>query len=805
MKHKFLFSLGLTSSILLLGSCQDEDFGYSQGEVHQSYLNRKYAEEFAKAFPNVDPNHTWMCAPDTFGVESLIEGAMTRAYDPSKQIVITSSGTSTTTEAEAEAILSTEKDSKGKFIGKLPEAQDNRGQVSQSFEYFAVKDYKDGYQEYTVTPMFWGRKFCDANQIGIYYIGNDNQKHDLDPFWDDQAKRNIYVRYTDRHEELVAITDQQINEDPNWSNYAQHVSLGHKCSVCGIDIIAKDKDKKNGWRENPKPNSGFAHKYIELTTEDSEEEWDTQLIITSNRPWNGGDDFVLELTYQVTGDVDLTEMYYEFQSTPGRTVCSRYTKPNVRREYTEEEGTNIISFEHGDEWAEWKTIKIYGKIPFKGDCDGTYKDEKIKTIAINLAKSPGTNYIYRFSNIKWYYKWDNDFNTKLHTDAGLPSSCTQGKYPIEYYKLPDYKIQVPVGMKWGFYLKTKKQQNDANNYGQIWYSNSKFNEVTDKDKNHGFVSAAATYQITDPSNPDRAITYCCFEDAACRLHEYEKDNKGNDIKQKYEGKTLIWNEGNCHCGYGHYDTDYNDIILRIVSDPVVVSSYKSLKYRVMCEDLGGTWDWDFNDIVYDVEYSDAENENDQNAKAKIQVKLQAVGGTLPVVMEFANSTDSKYHISSMSVDNNSTDGLTRDLHVVLSNQTPDNKTKLYLPVNVPEHGGQATIVNQTPKVVCTYTLNGRRFDDLDPCIFVDLIKIKVQQNPTSSSTTTTTVAFPTQYNGTSKTPECFMTSISTPWPNEHQKVSDRFPGFNLWVEGKANNEKWWSEGFGGGTTEVVTQ
>lgn len=819
MKHSLkqtLLGSGAIASLLLsasLVSCQDEDYGYTQEEIHQSYLDRKYAEEFAKAFPNADPNHTWMCAPDTFGVESLIGDAMTRAYDATKQITITKlNDKGKTTESEVQTILSTEKDNNGNYKGKLPEAQDNRGQVTQSFEYFAVNnDDGNGYQTYTVTPMFWGRKFCNANAVGIYYIDNDGEKQDLGtPFWNDQEKRGITVHYKDGFSEDVAISDQQIDEDPLWSNYAQHVKLEHKCGYCGIDIIAKDQ--KNGWRVNPTPVSDFAHKYIELTTEGAQNNYDTQLIIrTPNKTtWDNGDDFVLKLTYQVTGDVDLSDLYYEFQGEAGHTVCRNYTTPNEK--YSNDDGTtNIISFEHYNEWSPWKTITITGKIPYKNNRNGDYKNEAIQGIAINLARNPGTTYKYRFSEISWNYKYNNDYNRNNHTNAGKQYCGGDGKFEIDHFELPQYQVKVPVGMKWGFYLKTKQQQKDANNYTQTWYSNSKFNEVTDKDQNHGFVSAAATYQVADPNNPSKAITYCCFEDAACRLHEYERDGEGNEIKQKYENNQLIWNEGNCHCGYGHYDTDYNDIILRIVSDPVVVSSYKSLKSRVMCEDLGGTWDWDFNDIVYDVEYSDAENENDPNAKATVKIKLQAVGGTLPVCMQFDNSNDPLYHISSMRVDNNSSNGAgtTRDLHTVLSvnkSNPQDNKTKLYLPVNVPEDGGQKTIEGESPQVVCTYTLNGRRFDDLDPRIFVDLIKIKVQQNPTSNNTTTTTVAFPTAKNPNgSKVPECFMTSISTPWPNEHQKVSDRFPGFDLWVKGNANNEKWWTEGFGGGTTEVVTQ
>lgn len=52
MKHKFLFSLGLTSSILLLGSCQDEEFGYTKQEI-------AYESNFTKKFGEIPSDMTW--------------------------------------------------------------------------------------------------------------------------------------------------------------------------------------------------------------------------------------------------------------------------------------------------------------------------------------------------------------------------------------------------------------------------------------------------------------------------------------------------------------------------------------------------------------------------------------------------------------------------------------------------------------------------------------------------------------------------------------------------------------------------
>lgn len=70
----------------------------------------------------------------------------------------------------------------------------------------------------------------------------------------------------------------------------------------------------------------------------------------------------------------------------------------------------------------------------------------------------------------------------------------------------------------------------------------------------------------------------------------------------------------------------NDWIIKI-SD---VGTPKYNPARIMCEDLGGSFDTDFNDIVYDVElvYNGGGKIN------KINVTLRAAGGTLPIKVTF---------------------------------------------------------------------------------------------------------------------------------------------------------------------------
>ena len=69
----------------------------------------------------------------------------------------------------------------------------------------------------------------------------------------------------------------------------------------------------------------------------------------------------------------------------------------------------------------------------------------------------------------------------------------------------------------------------------------------------------------------------------------------------------------------------------------------------MCEDLGSTFDFDFNDLVFDVQYTREEKKVDGNwvpksdGKWDATITLQAVGGTLPIYIENFNGTVHNAH------------------------------------------------------------------------------------------------------------------------------------------------------------------
>lgn len=80
----------------------------------------------------------------------------------------------------------------------------------------------------------------------------------------------------------------------------------------------------------------------------------------------------------------------------------------------------------------------------------------------------------------------------------------------------------------------------------------------------------------------------------------------------------------------HYlaaDGYYNDWILKLSNGEHKEDYYTR---RIMCEDLGNTFDWDWNDVVFDV------TTYTLNSKYYAMITLQAAGGTMPIYVGDTN-------------------------------------------------------------------------------------------------------------------------------------------------------------------------
>lgn len=81
------------------------------------------------------------------------------------------------------------------------------------------------------------------------------------------------------------------------------------------------------------------------------------------------------------------------------------------------------------------------------------------------------------------------------------------------------------------------------------------------------------------------------------------------------------------------DYYYNDWIIKISP-----GTYSSVAERVMCEDLGNSFDWDFNDVVFDVNYTTEWKWNGffSEKVTTAHLTIQCAGGTMPIKVGTTN-------------------------------------------------------------------------------------------------------------------------------------------------------------------------
>jgi len=158
--------------------------------------------------------------------------------------------------------------------------------------------------------------------------------------------------------------------------------------------------------------------------------------------------------------------------------------------------------------------------------------------------------------------------------------------------------------------------------------------------------------------------------------------------------------------------------------------------RVMCEDLGSTYDFDFNDLVFDVYYTYNEA-NGVKSNITAHVTVQAAGGTLPVYVGKDSEEYEAHKLLNSSATNTAINvgGLRKDVaYVTLENceSTDPNDIDIYV-----DKGGRH-------------------------------------------------MALPKSKAGNSYAPQKICVPQTVQWPKEGQQIEWGYGDFTHWVSGKVN-------------------
>lgn len=249
-------------------------------------------------------------------------------------------------------------------------------------------------------------------------------------------------------------------------------------------------------------------------------------------------------------------------------------------------------------------------------------------------------------------------------------------------------------------------------------------------------------------------------------------------------KATAWvYNGQVYMGFedGGHDEDLNDIVFWVEGEYVtgdLIESYDlknstTLSWIFACEDLGGDFDYDFNDVVWEVSQDVTVTTQKQTvngnvtttgisyAFADIKVSLLANGGTLPVSLLYDGTPVSA-------------NGKT-ELHEILSGQTINTETNLYKAVNaLAKKDGQlidANMEGKDPVVVLTIPSNNEIID-------INTITAKFKIQATGNDGTSYFVTAPEKTNSA---PQIIVLPGEWEWPTEHTSIETAYPDFKEWV------------------------
>ncbi|MCQ2245288.1 MAG: hypothetical protein MJZ69_00685 [Bacteroidaceae bacterium] len=287
------------------------------------------------------------------------------------------------------------------------------------------------------------------------------------------------------------------------------------------------------------------------------------------------------------------------------------------------------------------------------------------------------------------------------------------------------------------------------------------------------------------NNPKRQILYVTSsgtEDFACRA-SFGTNNDSGALLYDWVLVKLQWIE-NGVSREGYYlafdyaaekeeckvegDNYYSNWIVKIT--PAHFSEESSSK-RVMCEDLGNTYDFDFNDVVFDVRYEktrgtwDGEPDNLYDAI----ISIQAAGGTLPIYV----GVNPASRISLTNIE-------AYEAHNLLGGSTQD-------PINV---GG-------TSRNIAIYRVEDLTTSNPDDIpIFVVYADGRVasvaKANRGNISDYNPGPYTPPQTVTDETAPQKFAVPITTAWMKECEFIEDGYPDFPNWVSNPTQHSTWYN-------------
>lgn len=212
--------------------------------------------------------------------------------------------------------------------------------------------------------------------------------------------------------------------------------------------------------------------------------------------------------------------------------------------------------------------------------------------------------------------------------------------------------------------------------------------------------------------------------------------------------------------------------------------------RMFCEDLGGSFDFDFNDAVVDVAFERTKGNYDEDPEAEFTpiISVQAAGGTMPIYVE---QTGADYELHKML----GSDKLT-PINVETS---ATHATAIYRGKPVKKaQSGQIHIYVDNTKNNTKYMIHGADADEYDN----ERSEVDKEYGTHNGSTASPTLngINVNSVNKTMVAPCAFSAPTSVKWMKEMKNIGTAYKDFMSWV----NSKSWITAGTGAKWYENVT-
>lgn len=260
-------------------------------------------------------------------------------------------------------------------------------------------------------------------------------------------------------------------------------------------------------------------------------------------------------------------------------------------------------------------------------------------------------------------------------------------------------------------------------------------------------------------------------------------------------------EGNVN-KYCYHEADgyYSNWIFKLTpATPLEEPQLVDLSRRIMCEDLGNTYDFDFNDVVFDATYNISADDyagyldgSKSDSPIDITIRLQAAGGTMPI------------YVGSNPQAN-------MEAHHLLGNHRSDT------PVNVDAPSGATS-----PIAIYHYKLEfagGTTLDERKQALSLNNIPICVVNSGNIGGTylTSSNTAWGSEYvpeinrptpqnPGNVSAPRAFGVPVGVKWMKECEFIEEGYTYFSKWVSDMTNygdgSSNPWYKGPFGTTTKI---